>query len=211
MYEQKLITNFSSYQDRELSTIAKSGIKGFSLNPDYTFTTELTDTVTADTDYDAKLAAVATGAKNAVTLKDTSRGVLENKLSVLAKSANLQAKGDLSKLQRTGMPIAKIPSHHSMEVPEGFLIERANISGSMNVSVFKPIYSTHGTIFAYWKPSLGPTPANINDWFFKHSNGNSLTITGLTANIPHPFAAAHKGLDNEALVWSAITTMSPGD
>ena len=34
MYEQKLITNFSGYQDRELSTIAKSGLKGFTLNPD---------------------------------------------------------------------------------------------------------------------------------------------------------------------------------
>ncbi len=28
MYEQKLITNYSGFQDRELSTIAKSGIKG---------------------------------------------------------------------------------------------------------------------------------------------------------------------------------------
>ncbi len=27
MYEQKLITNYSGYQDRELSIIAKSGIK----------------------------------------------------------------------------------------------------------------------------------------------------------------------------------------
>ena len=205
MYEQKLITNYSGYQDRALSTVSKSGIKGFTLNSDFTFNTELSDTVTADADYDNKLAAVATGAKNAVTLKDISKEVLENKLSILAKAANLQAKGDLSKLQKTGMPIAKIPSHHSMDVPEGFLVERTNIAGNMAVSVEKPIYSTHGTIFAFWKPALGPTPANINDWFFKHSNGNSITIKGLTPNVPHPFAAAHKGLDNEAFIWSAIS------
>jgi hypothetical protein len=211
MYEQKLISNYSGYQDRELSTVAKSGIKGLTLNPDFTFTNELTETVTADTDYDLKLAATSSGAKDAITLKDISKGVLEDKLSILAKSANIQAKGNLAKLQRTGLPLTKIPSHHSMDVPEGFVVERANISGSMNVSVFKPIYSTHGTIFAFWKPALGPTPTDINHWFFRHSNGLSLTITGLTPNVPHPFAVAFKGLDNEAFVWSAITILSPGD
>ena len=40
---------------------------------------------------------------------------------------NQALKGNLAKLQRIGLPLAKIPSHHSMKVPEGFLIERANM------------------------------------------------------------------------------------
>jgi hypothetical protein len=96
-------------------------------------------------------------------------------------------------------------------VPANLKVARTNIAGNMEVSVDKPIYGTHGTIFAFWKPSLGPTPANINDWFFRHSNGLSFTITGLTPNTSYPFAAAYKGNDNEPLVWTAITTKSAGD
>ena len=207
----KVKSNYENDEDNLVIKTGNSAIQALTDNKDYTFTTQLTDIVSAVTDLSTKLAKVPTGGHNAVTIKNTSRGVLNNKLNVLATSVNLQYKGNLAKLQESGLPMHKTSMHSFQEVPEGFKVGRTNIAGNMDVSVFKPINNTHGTIFAFWKPSLGPTPANINDWFFRHSNGLSLTITGLTANVPHPFAAAFKGLDNEPLVWSAITTISPGD
>ncbi|MEI6628528.1 MAG: hypothetical protein WCN27_03900, partial [Alphaproteobacteria bacterium] len=188
-----------------------SAIAGLTGNANFTFTTQLSDLVTAEAVYVTKLGLVATGGNTAVTVKDTAKGVVEGKLAVAAKAVNLQANGDLAKLQSSGLPLVKLPVHNNMGVPANFDVERDNIAGYMKVSVDTPIYGTHGTIIAFWKPELGPTPANINDWFFRHSNGHSYTITGLRPNVPYPFAAAYKGNDNEPLVWTAIMIKSAGD
>jgi hypothetical protein len=208
---EKVITNFDNQKDDEILVTATSAITALTGNADFTFTTQLTDLVTAKTNYATKLGLVATGNKQSVTNKDDDKVILGTKLSVAGVSVNLQAGGNLSKLQGSGLPLAIIGSHHSLNAPTGFGITRGNIAGNMDMKVDKPIVTTHGTIFAFWKTSLGATPANINDWFFRHSNGHSLTITGLTPNTPYPFAAAYKGNDTDPLVWSSITTMSPGD
>jgi len=207
----KVKTNFEKEKDVEIGNTAKAAIKGLKGNTDFTFTTQLSETEEAESDYSNKLAAVATGNSSAITVKNTAKIILETKLSVLATAVNLQAKGDLKKLQGSGLELAKTPEHNFQDIPENFKVERANIAGNMALSVSKPIVTNHGTVFAFWKPSLGATPANINDWFQRHCNGHHLTITGLVPNVPHPFAAAYKGNDNEPLVWSAITIMSPGD
>ena len=207
----KVITNFERQKDDEILTTATSAIAGLTGNGDFTFTTQLSDLVTAKTNYSTKLGLVATGNKQSVTDKDDDKVILEEKLSVVAVAVNLQAKGNLSKLQGTGITLAIIGSHHSLNAPTGFGMTRANIAGNMDAKVDKPSVTTHGTIFAFWKPSLGATPSNINDWFFRHSNGHSLTITGLTPNVSHPFASAYKGNDTDPLVWSNIINISPGD
>ena len=207
----KAIINYENEKDDELVLTTNSATSGLTGNSNFTFTTQLTDLVAAETVYVTKLGLVATGNNTAVTAKDTAKGVVEVKLAVIAKAVNLQANGDLIKLQSSGLPLVKLPVHNNMGVPANLKVARTNIAGNMEVSVDKPIYGTHGTIFAFWKPELGPTPANINDWFFRHSNGLSFTITGLTPNVAYPFAAAYKGNDNEPLVWTAITTKSAGD
>ncbi len=211
MSANRVITNYEHEKDDEILTTATSAIAGLTANGDFTFTTQLTDLVTAKTNYGIKLGLVATGNKQSVTNKDVDKAILGTKLSVVGVSVNLQAGGNLSKLQGSGLPLAIIGSHHSLDAPTGFGITRGNIAGNMDMKVDKPIVTTHGTIFAFWKTSLGPTPSNINDWFFRHSNGHSLTITGLTPNTPYPFASAYKGNDTDPLVWSAIINMSPGD
>ena len=207
----RAIISFKNEKDDEILTTANSAVTGLTGNANFAFTTELTDIVTAKTTYATKLGLVATGNNTAVTAKDTAKEVLELKLAVISKAVNFQANGDLAKLQSSGLPLAKLPVHNNMGVPANFLVARTNIAGDMEVSVANPIYGTHGTIFAFWKPELGPTPANINDWFFRHSNGHSFTIKGLTPNTEYHFAAAYKGNDTEAFVWTAIVAKSAGD
>jgi len=211
MSANRAITNFENENDDELVTTANSAIAGLTGNANFTFGTQLSDLVAAEAVYSTKLGLVATGGNTAVTAKDVAKGGVEGKLAVVAKAVNLQANGDLGKLQSSGLPLVKLPVHNNMGVPADLEVERDNIAGYMKVSVGTPIYGTHGTIIAFWKPELGPTPANINDWFFRHSNGHSYTITGLRPNVAYPFAAAYKGNDNEPLVWTAITTKSAGD
>ena len=211
MSANRAITNYEHELDDEILTTASSAIAGLTGNGDFTFTTQLSDVAAAKTTYSTKLGLVATGNEASVTAKNDAKDILAAKLSVLAVSVNLQAGDNLVKLQGTGLPLAIIGSHHSLNAPTGFGITRGNIAGNMDAKVDKPIVTTHGTIFAFWKTSLGPTPANINNWFFRHSNGHSLTITGLTPNVSHPFASAYKGNDTDPLVWSNIINISPGD
>ena len=132
-------------------------------------------------------------------------------MTVVTLECNVQAKGDLIILQGTGFPLVKIPQSHEMGEVENFKVAHASVAGAMEVSVDPPIYSEDGTEFAFWKPELGPTPADINNWFMKHSNGHSTTISGLKPGVIHPFAAAYRGIDGAVLIWSAIVSKTVGD
>lgn len=209
---KKIITDYGTYSDADLDAAASAGIKGTTGNAAFTFAhNELTDAATAQTTYHTALAAVATGNATAVTAKNTAKAALVLKLSVLCSSINLQANGDVGKLQSTGFTLAKDASHQQMGDVINFKVERGSNAGEMKLSVDKPPYTDHGTVFAYWDTALGATPENINKWFHRSCNGHSLTITGLKPGTSYPFAAAYKGSDADALVWSAIITKMAGD
>ena len=61
MSANKVITNYENQKDDEILTTATSAIAGLTANAEFTFTTQLTDWVTAKTNYATKLGLVATG------------------------------------------------------------------------------------------------------------------------------------------------------
>lgn len=212
MSKFKIIISYTDYSDAELDAIVNSGIKGTTGNANFTFTkNELTDTTTAYNAFHTALSAIATGNKATITAKDAARKTLEDKLGILCPSINLQANGDLAKLQSTGFPIAKEGSHQVMGVPINFKAERGNNAGEMILSADKPSYTDHGMVFAFWNPIYGEAPKSIDDWFHRSCNGHALTIKNLKPGTSYPFAAAYKGADSDDLVWSAVVTKMAAD
>ncbi len=212
MNKSKIITDYSHLSDDALDTAASAGIKGTTGNAAFKFIgNELTNATTAQTNYHTALAGVATGNSASVTLKNTARTVLVDALSVLCAQINIQAAGDLAKLQTTGFVLAKTPEHQMMGDVINFQVKRGANAGSMELSVDKPPYADHGTEFAYWDPTLGAAPTDINQWFQRHSNGHSISLTGLQAGKTYPFAAAYKGADADALLWSAVISKMVAD
>lgn len=212
MNKSKIITNYESVTDDALEALAAAGIKGTTNNADFTFThTELTDAAKALTDYQAALAAIATGNSSSVTDKNTARLNLLVCLSVLTAQINIQAGGDLAKLQRTGFTLVKAHEHQHMGEVLNFSVKRGVNAGSIDLSVEKPIYSHYGTVFAFWDTTLGATPVDINQWFQRHCNGHALILTGLTAGKTYPFAAAYKGSDADTLIWSDVISKMVAD
>ena len=212
MSKAKIITSYKTYSDADLDSTTNAGIKGTTGNAAFTFTKgELTDVVTAYGAYHAAEAAVATGNKAAITAKDAARKVLEEKLGILCPSINLQANGDLGKLQSTGFPIAKEGSHQVMGLPINFKAERGSNAGEMVLSADKPSYSDHGMVFAFWNPVYGEAPKSLDDWFHRSCNGHGLIIKNLKPGTSYPFAAAYKGADSDDLVWSAVVTKMAAD
>jgi hypothetical protein len=202
MPTNKVITNFQNINDALLNETSSTIIHDCTGNVNFTFTGgALTAATAAQTDYHNKLAAVALGGTMAVTAKDLAKTVLTNALQILALQVNLQANGDITKLQSSGIPLVQQGSSQTMPVPTGAKVDYNNVSGSVDVSVSKPNVSDHGTIFAYWDTSLGAYPQNPYNWRVRHANGHSFTLTDLTVGTVYVFCCAYKGKDTDALIW----------
>jgi len=212
MSRYRIAEDYSHLGDTELCIQAKQGVKALTDNTRFKFVNnELTDEDTAESDFNDALVAIATGDNTAVVVKNKSRVILLDKTHTLTCEVNVQAKGDEASLLTTGFPMIKLPSHVMMGDVQNFQVNRGSAAGSIVMSVNKPDYSHNGTIFAYWDPTLGPAPTDINKWFHRHSNSHSITITGLVAGKTYQFASAYKGNDADPLVWSAIVNLMAGD
>ena len=210
----KIKTDYSGSTDAELVQVVNVGLAGMKLNLKFTFVNgELTATVTAAADFTAALTGLSAGTAISTDTKNNCREILLEKTSVLTNEINVQAKGVKELLMTTGFPLNKVPEHVTMGAVQNFKVTRSDeAAGSMYLSVDTPSYRDYGTVFAYWDPALGPTPADINHlWFHRHSNGHSLTIKKLKPGVTYPFASAYKGNDTDDLIWSDIITKMVGD
>lgn len=211
MSSSKIITDYSKLEDAKLAETAAAGIKGTTASKAFTFVNgELTNAAAAQVAYNGALAAVPTGNDVDVTNKNTARAALIKALSTLCTQINVQS-SDLATLQGTGFPLAKDPAHHAMGVTTGFTVERGQKAGSFVLTVEKPDYFDHGTVFAFWDPAYGAAPASPDDWFHRSCNGHTMTLSGFAPGTNYPFSSAYKGNDSDELVWSPILTKMAGD
>lgn len=207
----KIITDYSNLGDTELANQAKSGIKGLTGNAKFTLVTQLAAESAAESAFSSELAAIATGNKVNVTIKNNARVVLLSTTNTLCCEVNVQGKGLLEVLQTTGFPLAKTPAALVMGDVINFQVKRGDIAGKMDLAVDHPNYADNGTIFAYWDPTNGPAPSDVNHWFQRHSNGHSISISGLVIGKIYQFASAYKGNDALPLIWSASVSKMVGD
>jgi len=207
----KIITDYSNLGDTELANQAKSGIKGLTGNAKFTLVTQLAAESAAESAFSSELAAIATGNKVNVTIKNNARVVLLSATNTLCCEVNVQGKGLLEVLQTTGFPLTKTPTAMVMGEVINFQVKRGDIAGTIDLTVDRPTYADNGTVFAYWDPTNGVAPADVNHWFQRHSNGHSLSITNLVIGKIYLFSSAYKGNDAEALIWSATVSKMVGD
>ena len=209
----QVIIDFAGVTDEDIATDGAAIVAGCNVsNTNFSVVTQLNAVVSALGAYNTALAACAHGDEADTSLKNTKKPLLVNALRVLGIQVNVQAGSDRVKALSSGFPLEKESSHQVMGDVVNFKVGAARVAGSMDLHVDKPTtFSTHGTIFAYWDVALGPTPADKRKWFQRHSNGNSLTITGFTPSVTYPFASAYKGLDTDPLIWSNIINKMAGD
>ena len=204
MFKPKVLTNYARYTDPNLDVTGESGSKGLTGNAYFTFTNgELTGLTANATTFHNKMALLANGGPAAVIEKNTARANLLQSLNIVALQVNIQANGDLLKLQSSGLPLASQPQHHQQPAPGNLKVVIGN-NGDLLVSVDKSPESDNGTVFAYTPVSNTENDPNL--WTLKPVNGHSATIKGLTAGIGFKISAAYKGNDNDDLVWAPPIT-----
>ena len=205
-------TDFSHDLEESLSATSAAVIKGCTDNKDPIIVTLLAIVVTTTNDYNSSLALCVHGDEAETVLKNKHKGLMLLALKNLGKQVNISNAGDRTKALDSGFPLVKTPGHQLMGEVENFKVTPNTVAGKMDLQVKKPeTFATHGTVFAYWDVALGPTPTDKSKWFHRQSNGHHLSIAGFTPGTNYPFAAAYKGLDDEALIWSDIITKMAGD
>jgi len=205
MSKPKIITNYALETDADLDNKVGAGIQGCTGNSNFTFSKgELTDVATAYTAYHNALIAVPTGNAAAISKKNSCRVTLEAKTGILCNTINLQANGDLTKLQSSGFPIAKAGTHPDIGMPINFKVEHGLKAGEFILSADNPPYTDHGMVFAFWNPIYGDAPVSIDDWFHRSCNGHKRLLTGFIVGKTYPFAAAYKGADTDPLIWGDV-------
>ena len=209
----QVIIDFGDSTDEAIATEGAAVVAGCNAtNTNFSVVTQHAAVVSTLGDYNTALAACAHGNEANTDLKNTKKGLLVIALRVLGVQVNVQANHDRVKALSSGFRLEKVGSRQAMGEVINFKVAAGSVAGYMNFSADKPkTFSTHGTIFAYWDPALGPTPADKNKWFQRHSNGTSLTIAGFTPGVSYPFASAYKGLDTDVLVWTATMNKMAGD
>ena len=208
----KVIVDISHETDDDIVTVVTAAITGCTGNANFTMPTQLASLVTAKGAYVPALAACTHGNEADTTLKNQKKALMVDAYRLVAVQVNVQSAGDRIKALSSGCPMEQEAAHQVMEPVENFHVDTTSIAGTFLLSVKRPLtFSKHGTIFSYWDPALGPTPADKNKWFQRHSNGNSLSLHGFTPGITYPFSSAYKGLDTDALIWSAIINKMAGD
>ncbi len=208
----KVITNIEEEKDDAISTTAGAAIAGITANSNFTMVAPLATLVSAKETYDTALARCEHGDEADTTLKNEKKVMLANAYRTVAVQVNVQANGDKIKALSSGCTLEKDYTRQVMGEVINFKVSTGSVAGYMDFSADKPkTFTTHGTIFAYWDPALGPTPADKNKWFQRHCNGVSLTIAGFTPGVSYPFAAAYKGLDTDVLMWTPTMNKMAGD
>ena len=209
MSKDKIISNFSRLSDAELNVQATSIAACLTNNNSFTFANgEVAALTAATTKFYNKLAALTAGSVGAVAEKNAARADLIVLLSTIAIQVNLQANGDLVKLQSSGFPLVKHPERRVQPVPSNLKVVNGN-NGEMLASVDNSAVGDNGTIFAYTPATNTVTDANL--WMLKHANKHSITIKGLTPGVAYKFTAAYKGNDDDDLVWADPITKFAGN
>ncbi len=196
----RVITGFTHHKDGALDLAAAKALTGLKGNGNFSFAgTSFTDFETAANAYHGWRGSLATGGKPAVAEKNEARKTLIPLFSAIAVAVNLQAGGNLEKLQTSGIRLAKHKQHHQQPLPVNLKVGYG-FNGGMLVSVAKSPVGDRGTVFAY--TPVTNTSTNPNSWTLHPSNGHKAVISGLPAGAEYFFTAAYKGRDKDALVWA---------
>ena len=204
MRKALVITNYTDETDEDLTGISSAVIKGCTNNTNFIFAdNELTELMTANTDFVHKAGLAETGNKASISLKRLAKKVLALALKTVCKEINHQQKGNEAILKTCGATMSKNSNTHKL----GLLPVAQNLTGKCGSQLFELIVkvkkikglNNNGTVFAFTE--MDNASDDISTWKKEHSSCHSMTLTGLKKATMYLVSAAYKGTTNTPLNW----------
>lgn len=192
MSTRKLILDFSTLKDAELSPKAEHIVTSMTDNAAFPTPTPTLATVqTGINTYNTALArAINRGTKVDTLQKDQARKALETLLVHLGNYVTEVADGNAIMLASSGFDLSKIRQKiGALPKPENFKLTPGNNKGSMEVSVKKVM---HADFYEFQFAELTNDDAA---WQTRTTQKRKMTIDGLTSGKQYKFRVAAAGSD----------------
>jgi hypothetical protein len=199
MAKSFVIIDYSRDTDLELDVFAQNVYTALNPNPNFTWgETVMRNFQSNITAYRTALEKAQNGTPAETARKNAARKVLVVDLKNIALEVNIQANGDLLKLQSSGLRLAKTRSKVGiLPKPTGFTVRSGGNSGDLLC-----IVDTHPNALSYnFYSAPAPSPASINDWRLTPSTTHKKNIAGFTPGKQYELKCAYQGSE-ETLVYS---------
>ncbi|MDP4207839.1 MAG: hypothetical protein Q8928_03385 [Bacteroidota bacterium] len=202
MYNKSVITDYSRLSDKEVETLAFLIYNSLKDNPNFNWgNNEIAQLLTLSTNYRTAFEKALTGTSQDVTAKNIARKALTDFIRILGKDVNLQANGDLLKLQSSGFELSKDRSKLGvLPKPSGLKVTAGDNPGEIIATTDA---FTQATVYLFFV-AVVPTPASIKDWQVEMSTSHKKKISGLTSGKQLEVKCAYKGTSDELIYSDSV-------
>lgn len=194
-----VIIDYSRTPDNEVVTLSQTVQNKLTGNTHFKFDAALLTLLQErTTDYNTKLIKSKTGTSQDVAEKNAAKTLVFECFHEIALEVNLQAKGDLIKLQSSGLTLVKEPKKVG-ELPKP---EKFKVIGGANQGDFQfSVEANKNALFYNFYSAPVPAPANINEWRLTPSTTHKKNVSGFTPGKEYEFKCAYQGA-TETIVLS---------
>jgi len=203
MERNSVITNFDSKPDLELLDIASKIHEALKTSVSFNFPTgKLVGLQSQITDFTEVLIKTANGGKAEIFNKNSIRGGLLLELSDFAKMVNQQAKGNVTMLKTSGIPLWKEgDSYPEFPAPDKIKLSPGITHGEVVVEV--PVNKNTRMYCIYHAPM--PASADMKQWTSVLSTKHKATVTGLTPGTHLAIRAGYVGTNGKINLSETFT------
>jgi hypothetical protein len=199
MAKQDVIIYYNRMSDSELSTFSQKISKRLTGNVNFKFdAATLTVLDEQTTKYIGFLVKSRSGAPQDITEKNVQKELVCECLRDIAMEVNVQAKGDIVKLQSSGFNLPKEPKKKGvLPKPTKFKV----VSGTNKGDLLCEVNPNKDTLVYNFYSAPVPAPENINEWRLTPSSTRKKNISGFTPGKEYELKCAYQGSE-EALTFS---------
>jgi hypothetical protein len=199
-----VLTDYGRLSDDRIAPFSKGVKDSLTGNKYFNITPEMVThfDVVID-DYSTKLSKAKIGTSQDVAAKNVAKEVLRDVLQEIAKLVNVQADGDVEKLQSSGFTLAKERSKKGvLPKPNNFKVKSGVNSGDLLCVVDA---CEDARVYNFYS-ALVPTPDNLTEWRLTPSTTRKKNISGFTPGKQYELKCAYLGTE-ETLVFSDPITI----
>jgi len=195
MGRASVVTSFVHYTESNVLESSYEMYYGLKENPHFTFADGmLTRLDTSIKKFEKARRQAENKGKIEVFFKNLAKEELRGIMSEVAKNVNLQAKGDLTLLLSSCIPLCKTGKRHQeLAAPIGVKLSSGITHGQVVVDI--PVNKNTRVYSIYY--ATMPAAANINEWTNLLSTKHKVTIEGLTPATQQAFRVGYLGTNGK--------------
>lgn len=204
MVQPRVIVDYNRYSDNDFAEFAEHILGCLTGNTNFKFEANmLVDLSSKITVYKENKLKAINGGKLLISAKNESKNDLASLINKIGKQVNVQADGNLTKLQSSGFTLIKEPQKQSERPkPENVKV----YSGKNHREVMFEMKPAKNILLYNVYYAESPAPESVDDWYMVQSTKHKTMIDNLNIGTEYEFMGAYKGR-TEKLIFSDVVKL----